>query len=98
MADLKPCPFCGGEADVHKRKTSCIFYADSKKEIPLNGTLEKIIQYPDGRKSYAYRKNEWGAWCLDTSCIGRINKVFPSEAIAIEAWNTRNGGADNAVD
>ena len=90
MSELKPCPFCGGEADVHKRRTSVRFYANSKKEIPKNGTLERTVQYPDGRTVYEYRKNEWGAWCLDTACIGRAGKVFPSKEEAIEAWNRRS--------
>lgn len=92
MAELKPCPFCGGEAEVHKRRSSCRFCADSKKGIPPNGVHEYTTEYPGGRKSYVYSKNEWGAWCLDTACIGRSQKVFPSEAEAIDAWNRR---ADN---
>lgn len=91
MVELKPCPFCGGEADVHKRRSSCRFYADSKKGIPKNGTLEHMTEYPDGRKVYVYSKSEWGAWCLDTACIGRVGKVFPSKEEAIEAWNRRVG-------
>ena len=87
--DLKPCPFCGGEADTHKRRSSVRYYADSKKGIPKNGTFEHVKEYPDGRKIYVYSKHEWGAHCADTSCIGRICKVFPSEQEAIEAWNRR---------
>lgn len=93
MYELKPCPFCGGEADIHKRRSSCRFYANSKREIPKNGKLEHITEYPDGRKVYVYSKNEWGAWCMDASCIGRAGKVFPSEKEAAEAWNRR---ADHA--
>ena len=87
--NLKPCPFCGGEADTHKRRTSCRFYANSKRAIPKNGTLIREIIYSDGVKSFEYYKNEWVAQCSDTSCIGRVNKPYPSEKEAIEAWDRR---------
>lgn len=89
MNELKPCPFCGGKSETHRRKTSCRFYADSKNAIPKNGVLESMIQYEDGHKTFVYRKKEWCARCVDTSCIGRVCKVYPSEKEAIEAWNRR---------
>ena len=92
MAELKPCPFCGGEAAVHKRRTSCRFYAEHENEIPKHGNLEKVISYADGHKSFVYWKSEYGAWCTDSSCLGRTQRVFSTEADAIEAWNRR---ADN---
>lgn len=89
MDNLKPCPFCGGEASLYKRRTSCRFYALCEDEIPPNGKLEHVTEYPDGRKVYVYSKNEWVAGCNDTSCIGRSYKAFPSEAAATKAWNRR---------
>lgn len=87
--ELKPCPFCGGEAEIHKRKTTCRFYAKSKKEIPKNGTMTKEIKYADGRISYEYVKAEYVARCIDTACIGRISRVYESKEVAKEAWNRR---------
>ena len=86
---LKPCPFCGGPADIHRRRSSCRYYTQSKKKIPKNGTLTKEIKYPDGVTNYEYSVAEFGAWCLDTTCIGRVGKVFPSEEEAAKAWNRR---------
>lgn len=63
--------------------------ADSKKSIPKNGKLERTIEYPDGHKRYEYSKAEWVPRCMDSSCIGRVTKAFPSEEEAIEAWNRR---------
>lgn len=89
MDELKPCPFCGGESKIHKRRSSCRFQADDKTGIPRNGVLEYVTEYPNGKKIYVYCKNEWGVWCLDTACIGRSQKVFPSEQAAIDAWNRK---------
>lgn len=87
--NLLPCPFCGGGAEIHRRRTSCRFYTDSKKSIPKNGTLERTIEYPSGEIRYEYRKAEWVPRCLDTSCLGRVGRVFPSPEEAANAWNTR---------
>lgn len=89
MSKLKPCPFCGGEAEVHKRKSCIRYYAHKKEHIPKNGILQKEIKYPDGEILYEYMKKQVGVWCLDTACIGRVQKVFDSEEEAIEAWNRR---------
>lgn len=65
------------------------YYAHEKRHIPKNGLLKREIKYPDGTVLYEYTKNQTGAWCLDTACIGRVQKVFDSEKEAIEAWNRR---------
>ena len=73
MTDLKPCPFCGGEAEVYEMQ----YGADSQYSV-------------------------FGVFCVDDSnswLIG-LNRYqhghfidnFPTEAEAIEAWNTRAGG------
>ena len=57
MADLKPCPFCGGEAEIcHVRD---------------------ICQNP---------QDWYWARCLSCRTSG---KQHPTEAEAVEAWNTR---------
>lgn len=92
MIELKPCPFCGGDAEIHRRRTSRSFYADSKQSIPKNGTLERTIERPNGETRYEYRKAEWVPRCLDSSCPGRLGRMFPSPEEAAAAWNRREGG------
>ena len=87
--ELRECPFCGGEAEIHKRRTGIRFYAASKKAIPKNGIVERIIEYPNGTKSFEYSKNEYVARCIDSACMGRTVKAFASKEDAIEAWNRR---------
>ncbi len=89
MSELKPCPFCGGEAYIHQRRTGVRHYAERKKDIPANGTLQRRIEYPDGTVRYEYSKKQYVAWCGRTDCIGRVIKAFDSEEEAIEAWNRR---------
>ena len=67
MAELKPCPFCGGKAFLSAAGWKC----------------------KDGKDRYEVR-------CA--RCWTRCGVKALPEAQAIEAWNTRNGGADNAVD
>lgn len=59
MGGLKPCPFCGGEAET--------------------------------RTSTWYDKNyKWTVQCKTNLCMGEFGCAFyPTEAEAIEAWNTR---------
>ena len=99
MVELKPCPFCGGEAEIHLCRTSSRFYTDSKKSIPKNGTLERIIEYPSGIeypggvKIYEYSIAKYVPRCIDSSCLGRLGKPFPSEEEAAAAWNRRTDNA-----
>lgn len=62
MSELKPCPFCGGEASV------------------------KVLEYDDDCKV-------WGVFCeqdLESEYShGHFVDNYPTEAEAIEAWNTR---------
>lgn len=57
--ELKPCPFCGGEADL------------------FNGI--------DGA---------WSTWIIECDC--GIEMRFLSKEEAIEAWNTRAEGCNDA--
>ena len=89
MSSLKPCPFCGGEAGIHQRRSSVRHYAERKEDIPASGVLQRKIEYPDGAVRYEYIKKQYVAWCLRTECIGRVFKAFDSKEDAIEAWNRR---------
>ena len=85
--ELKPCPFCGGIAELHQ---SLYFeeFADKKSEIPKGA---KILYDKCYRtyKGYAYKRTIYIPRCTDTSCVGRTTKLFFDEQTAITAWNRR---------
>ena len=87
--ELKPCPFCGGEAVMHVRFNSISKYADKKTEIPKGAKYVRSIGYPHGRIYHEYQEKIFIPRCLDTTCVGRNSKYFPYEKSAIEAWNRR---------
>lgn len=88
MNELKPCPFCGGEAIMHEGEFPSK-HTRHKKEIPKGARFIRSVKFPDGHVIYEYRVKAYTPRCLDTSCIGRKNKQFDSEEKAIEAWNRR---------
>ena len=88
MAELKPCPFCGGEAILHYSEypaKSC----QHKKEIPKGARLVRSVKYPSGSVWYEYRQKAFVPKCMDTKCLGRLNRLFETKAEAIEGWNRR---------
>ena len=92
--ELKPCPFCGGEAFMRLGEfpaRSCTH----KKEMPGNARLIRQSTYPSGATYYEYRQKAFIPQCLDTKCMGRTYRLYETEEEAAEAWNRR---ADDAAD
>ena len=89
MDKLKPCPFCGGEAEMRVRFNSISKYAGKKSDIPKGAKFVRSIGYPQGRIYYEYQEKIFIPRCLVTSCVGRSSKYYPCEEMAIEAWNRR---------
>ena len=94
MADLKPCPFCAGEAVIHERWDSLSKFVEKKKEIPKTAKFIRSVKYANGKLYYEYREKVFIPQCCDSGCVGRSQKPFKSRAEAIEAWNLRAGEED----
>lgn len=60
-----------------------------KKEIPKGARLIKSSVYPSGKTWHEYRVKAFIPRCMDTKCLGRVYKLFETEAEAIAAWNRR---------
>ena len=86
--ELKPCPFCGGVAELHTGYHSISEMAYKKSEIPRNAMFlyEKVT--PKQRMFY-YKRKKFIPRCTESSCVGRATKIFWDEDTAINAWNRR---------
>lgn len=87
MAELKPCPFCGGKAEMHVRP-SFEEYVEDKSLIPSDAKFcyEKVT---DEYHRYYFRARIFIPRCTNTKCVGRTTKIFDSKLEAIEVWNRR---------
>lgn len=91
-AELKPCPFCGGEAVMNTGEYHTQ-YVENKKEIPNGANILRQVKYPNGKSYYEYRRKAYIPRCVDKGCMGRIRRMFESEAEAVIAWNRRTEDA-----
>ena len=94
MIELKPCPFCGGEAVMHERWDSLSKLVEKKAEVPKTGKIIRSIKYASGKLYYEYREKIFIPQCCNSYCVGRSQKPFKSRVEAIEAWNSRAGEED----
>ena len=89
MAELKPCPFCGGEAFMRLGEFPAKSCAH-KKEMPKDARFIRKSTYPSGATYYEYRQKAFIPQCLDTKCLGRTYRLFETAGEAEEAWNRRS--------
>lgn len=92
MTKLEPCPFCGGEAEIHEREESMSHCVETQKEIPQGARVLRCVTYPDRNKHkryYEYREKVYIPRCCRSECVGRLGKQFRSKADAEAAWNRR---------
>ena len=88
MRSLLPCPFCGGQAEIHETE-AISEYVMRKKEIPKDARFLRSIKYNSGKTYYEFRRKTYVPRCCETSCPGRLTKQFKSSEQAANAWNTR---------
>jgi hypothetical protein len=73
MIELKPCPFCGGEAYFDRkgtRKVSCIV-----KCSDCDCTLETGETWESGKSWNTRTSSEW----INKTLVPALNKCFPSK-------------------
>lgn len=93
MDKLKPCPFCGEPAQMH-RAAYPSEYAARGEAIPKDATILREWRRQGTKQwSVEYRRTAYVPQCTDTSCIGRTTKMFRTQDEAAEAWNRRASDA-----
>lgn len=87
--ELKPCPFCGGVAELHTGYHSINEIADKKSEIPKDAMFlfEKVTAKK--QRMFYYKRKKFIPRCTVTPCVGRTTHIFWDEEVAINAWNRR---------
>lgn len=93
MAELKPCPFCGGKPELIDNSGER-FYINNVSSRP-GRTLLRIETHPKGTRRtmvnyYVFLVMDWKVHCSTKDCFARnLNKHYPSREEAIESWNRR---------
>lgn len=93
MAELKPCPFCGGKPEFIDNSGE-YYYKNNVSSRPERtllgretrpyGSRGKMVNY------YVYKVVDWQVHCSTRGCFARnLAKHFHSKEEAIEAWNRR---------
>ena len=90
MKELKCCPYCGNESELHTRHDSFESVANKKSEIPKTAKLVCEKKYPQKAKYYVYRKLIYVPRCTISSCMGRNTRGFELKEEAIDLWNMRH--------
>jgi hypothetical protein len=83
MSELKPCPFCGGEAIAHKCDALGQLKGDNYTNYSCDGIGYHLVHF-----------NPYGKICPiagddDEGKIGQF--IFDTPEEAAEAWNKREG-------
>ena len=83
-----PCPFCGGDSELHEAEAipECVKY---KKEIPKDARLLRKVFYSSGSVCYEYRRKTFVPRCCKTNCAGRTTRQYRTKEEALVAWNPR---------
>lgn len=89
MLKLKPCPFCGGEAEIVVKYFGPSNIAYKKKDVPQKAKIVDGMK-TQGKKYYIYENPWYHVCCKNKECIGRtVGKHVETEKQAMKEWNTR---------
>ena len=91
--ELKPCPFCGGDAEMHvsvfKNETFSMGAVDRPgRELLYTYTVDRE-EKRRCRPRYRYRETHFMPRCTNTRCVGRGHKWYFTEDEAAAMWNMR---------
>ena len=93
MAELKPCPFCGGEAKLIDNSGEYRYV--KRVAVGLWRTYLRDETVPFGtrgvRTYHVYEVLDFEVHCTTRACFAKHNNIhFHSKEEAIEAWNRRS--------